>query len=367
MCHAAAVFLVILWSAGCRDRHGAVRIGAAGGFTYVPDNLRGIALAIAEANEAGGLEGRQFELVVGDDHGTGEEAARLAERFVNDGSILAVVGHTSTTATLAAARVYDGHLAAVATLATSPELSGISPWVFRVAPSDKTLGADLARFVLGEGWRRVAVLYQNRAYGRGLARAFQASLVEAGGELVSSDPIHDNSLDFHVFLRGYARSKPDAVLVVSSAPSAEAFVRQAATHRLTARIVGGDGWSGRLVSVPEANGVYMPSAFLPDDVHPAARRFRARFRARYGYDPDALAALGYDAAVAVMAALRQGGRSRAGVRHALASRRGSAVEGATGPISFASGDRAEKVGGMLRVVDGKLTTYLRWRDAAKKR
>ena len=57
------------------------------------DTLRGIALAIAEANKAGGVNGRQMELVVGDDHGTGEEAARLAERYVRDESILAVVGH----------------------------------------------------------------------------------------------------------------------------------------------------------------------------------------------------------------------------------------------------------------------------------
>lgn len=366
LCRVAALPLVILVSAGCRDEPGPIRIGAAGGFAGVPDNLRGIQLAIAEANQAGGLDGRAFELVIGDDSGTGDEAARVAERLVNDKSILAVVGHASTTAMMAAARVYDGHLAAVATLASSPELSNISPWVFRVAPSDSTRGTDLARLFVSRGWRRVAVLYQNRQYGRGLAVALQASLETMGGEMVSSDPILDASRDFDVFLRTYARTRPDAVLVINNSASAQAFVHQAAEHRLSARIVGADGWSGRLASDPVANGIYMFSTFLPDDARPAAKAFRERFRTRYGYDPDALAALGYDAALAVVAALRKGGRSREGVRDALASLRRAPIQGATGLISFASGDRVERVGGMLRIVDGRLITDARWVDVAKR-
>lgn len=361
-----ALLVVMLASASCGEETGPIRIGAAGEFAAFPDNLRGIQLAIEEANRAGGLEGRAFELVIGDDHGTGDEAVRLAERFVNDKSILAVVGHASTTAMMAAARVYDGHLVAVATLASSPELSNISPWAFRVAPSDSTRGRDLAAYVMSRGWRRVAVLYQNRQYGRGLASALRASLETMGGEIVSSDPTLVNSLDFDVFLRTYARTRPDAVLVINNGASAQAFVHQAAKHRLSARIIGADGWSGRIASAPVANGIYMFSTFLPDDERPAAKAFRELFRTRYGYDPDAPAALGYDAALAVVAALRRGGHSREGVRDALASPHWVPVQGATGLISFASGDRVETVGGMLRIVDGRLVTDARWADAARR-
>jgi len=294
----------------------------------------------------------------------GDEAARIAERFVNDRRIVAVVGHTSSSATLAAARLYEGHLAAVATMATSTELSDFSPWLFRVSPSDRTRGADLARFVLAQGWRRVAVLYRNGTYGRGLTSAFQEALERGGGELIAADPVLDDATDYNVFLRTYARSKPDAVLALTSPPSARTFLQQADAHRVSAHIIGGDAWPGRIADDPAANGVFILSTFFPDDTTAAATRFRTRFRARYGHDPDAPAALGYDAALAVIAALRRGGANRAGVRDALASRSGILVHGATGPISFTSGDRVEQIGGLLRVADGRLTTHLRWAKIA---
>src|SRR5207248_11746286 len=92
--------------------------------------------------------------------------------FVNTHAISAVIGHVNSSGMLSAAPVYDGQLAAVATSATSPDLTGISSWVFRIISSDSLNGIALANFASNFGQRApasVAVLYENITYGRGIA------------------------------------------------------------------------------------------------------------------------------------------------------------------------------------------------------
>src|SRR5512133_3856169 len=125
-----------------------IQLGTAGPWTegYGLMNKRGMDLAVADINAAGGVRGRPLELVSRDDGGSAVKATAIAQEFVADPNIVAVVGHVNSGAMVAAARVYDGHLAAVATTATAPDLTGVSPWVYRVISSDSTNGLDIARF-----------------------------------------------------------------------------------------------------------------------------------------------------------------------------------------------------------------------------
>ena len=96
----------------------------------------GITLALREINENGGVRGHPLQLREADDEADGGQATQVAQQFVDDASISAVIGHVTSGAMVAAAKVYDGHLSAVATSASSPDLTGISPWTFRVISSD---------------------------------------------------------------------------------------------------------------------------------------------------------------------------------------------------------------------------------------
>jgi branched-chain amino acid transport system substrate-binding protein len=107
---------------------------------------KGVELAVAEINASGGAGGRKIELVERDDSGSGKRAAAIAQEFVANPSIVGVVGHVTSGAMVAAAKVYDGNLAAIGTATTSPQLTGISPWVFRVSSSDSINGSVIARF-----------------------------------------------------------------------------------------------------------------------------------------------------------------------------------------------------------------------------
>ena len=333
-----------------------VTIGAAGPWSerYGQLNRRGVELAVAEVNAGRLIPGRTLRLAARDDHGSGSEAVGIAEQFVADPSVVAVVGHANSGAMVAAAKVYDGQLAAVATTASSPDLSGVSPWVFRVISSDSVNGADLARFAGALGRRRAAILYENNSYGRGLAEAFGRAFA---GTVVGSDPIEPGTTDFEPFMAHYGRiSRPDIVFVAGTERSGLQVLREARRQRLAADFLGSDGWTGMVVDTAASEGVYVGAPFTATDPRPEAQRFVAAFQRTYGELPDGNAALAYDATMLVARAIADAGPDRAAVRDYLANETARSPHvGATGAIRFrADGDVEGRGFVMTRVHAGAL-------------
>ncbi len=314
----------------------------------------GIALAVKEVNDAGGIRGHKLHLKDADDKADGATAAQIAQTFVDDKTISAVVGHVTSGAMVAAAQVYDGHLVAVATSASSPDLTGISKWVFRVISSDSTNGADMARFATRTGHKRAAILYENDTYGRGLADAFRRNF---SGEIVNIDPIRADGANAEVFVSYFRLLQPDIVFVAGVIGSALPILSEAKKQGFKSDFLGGDGW-GPITAHPEiSEGAYIGSPFAPTDPRPEAQKFVAAFKAANGgAEPDGNAALGYDATKVIVAALAAVGPDRERIRDWLANLP-TPHAGVTGPIRFLpTGDPAGKSITMTRVRrDGTLT------------
>jgi len=135
--------LLFALTACSHTKAGTVVFGAAGPWheAYGDANKKGIELAVDEINASRAWsKNRHLTIVFANDSGNGVRASAVAQQFVDSTSIVAVVGHVNSGAMVSAAHVYDKHLAAVATTATSPSLTGISPWAFRVIPSDSANG-----------------------------------------------------------------------------------------------------------------------------------------------------------------------------------------------------------------------------------
>ncbi|MBX7117899.1 MAG: ABC transporter substrate-binding protein [Gemmatimonadaceae bacterium] len=341
---------------GCGGAGGPVQFGMAGPFTqgFGTANRRGAELAVAEINAAGGIGGDSLSLRFEDDSGDGTRAAMLAQGFVDDAAISAVVGHVTSGAMLAAAKVYDGHLPAIATTASSADLTGISPWAFRVISSDSANGVDLARFAERLGKKRAAILYENDSYGRGLADAFRRSF---GGEVISLDPIDYDGARSALHLEWLQPRAPDLIFVAGTEQTGMAILREAKRRKLTADLLGGDGWTGVVADAAAAEGAYVGAPFTALDPRPEAQRFVQAYTARFGEEPDGNAALAYDAVKLLAAAVEAVGRDRTRIRDWLAQRaeRG-AFPGVTGPIAFdANGDPVGKSFTMTRIAAGRLT------------
>lgn len=327
----------------------------AGPFTeaFGLSNKRGAELALAEINAAGGINGTPLSIDFRDDAGDGSRAAEIAQAFIDDARISGVVGHVTSGAMVAAAKVYDNQLAALATTASSAELTGISRWVFRVISSDSANGVDLARFAERLGKKRAYVLYENDAYGRGLADAFRRTF---SGEVIGFDPIDAEGRDAEVFAAWTASQRADLVFVAGTERSGLALLRAARAQGLTADFLGGDGWTGVAAEPAVAEGALVGAPFTARDQRPEAQRFVQAFQAKFGVEPDGNAALAYDATWVMAAALRSVGADRAKVRDWLAGRTTrTPVPGVTGSIAFQlSGDPVGKSLVMTRVRGGQL-------------
>lgn len=342
--------------AGCATSDEPLRVGAAGNWRefYGVMSRRGIDLATGEINAGGGISGRPFEVVFRDDSSSGPRAVAIASEFVADPEILGVIGHIESGTMLAAAPVYDRGLPAIATTATTPSLSGLSSWTFRVISSDSVNGRDLALHARALRLGRAAILYENNAYGRGLADAFGRAFA---GEIVAREPIAaDSSGDVEPHVSWIRLLRPDVVFVAGSGASGVAVLREARRQGLETTFLGGDGWSAVTAAGDLAEGAVVAVPFTPADPRESVRRFTAAFRQRFGVDPDANAALAYDATHLLGEALRHG-TSRTQVRDWLATLETSPWRGVTGDIAFnAAGDVDGRGMVMTRVRGRSLVT-----------
>ena len=350
-----ALVFVAATLAACTGSSGGVHFGMAGPFHegFGLANQNGARLAMDEINAAGGIDGDSLHITFRNDSADGSRAALIAQEFVEDGRISAVVGHVTSGAMLAAAKVYDGHLAAVATTASSAALTGISPWAFRVISSDSANGVDLALFAKRLGIRRVAVLYENDAYGRGLADNFRRNF---DGEIVALDPVDADGSRAELYITWLATRRPDLIFIAGTERSGIALVREARRQQLNVQFLGGDGWTGIVADPEAAEGVFVGAPFTPLDPRPEAQRFVDAYRTRFNAEPDGNAALAYDAVQLLAAAVRAVGHDRARIRGWLAARTPEgAFPGVTGAIAFqANGDPVGKSFTMTRVRGGRL-------------
>lgn len=312
---------------------------------------KGVEIAVAELNAAGGVRGRRIELLERDDSGSGKRAAAVAQELAENPAVVGVVGHVTSGAMVAAAKVYDGNLAAIGTSTTSPQVTGISPWVFRIASSDSINGAVLARFASRLGRKRAAIIYENDSYGRGLAQSFRRAFT---GEIVSADPISASLSDAEPYISFYKTRGVDVVVGIGLEGSALVLLREARRQDFDVDFVGGDGWAGISSDTAMAEGVYVGSVFTAQDPRPEVQHFVDAFRERYGMTPDGHAATGYDAMQVMARAISAVGTDRAAIRRYLASiSSADAYHGLTGTIRFgAGGDPVDSPYRVMRIQSG---------------
>jgi branched-chain amino acid transport system substrate-binding protein len=323
---------------GCNSRPKEYVIGAAGPQTLPIGvaNQRGIDLAVEEINKAGGIDGVPLRVITRDDQANGAEATKIAAAFVDDVQVSGVVGHLNSAAMVSAAQVYHtGELVAIATSASSPDLSHISPWVFRMNTSDSTNGTVLADFAnslekkLGRT-PRVGLLYQNDAYGRGLASAFERTF---RGTLVNSDPISSTTA-MEPYVAYFKQQKVDLIFIASDETAGHPFLTEARKQQLGGIFLAGDGWQP-ITDDPASEGVYIGVPFTAQASDSVTQRFVDAYRAKYGQVPNALAALAYDATKILAQAIGAVHGDRAKVREYLSALRDTnAYHGVSGKTWF---------------------------------
>jgi branched-chain amino acid transport system substrate-binding protein len=314
---------------------------------------------VEQINTKGGVRGRPLKLRIADDSASEHTAVRVAEGMYADPTVAAVVGHLSSGPSKAAARVYGSGATPVVLIspsASSPDLSGINPYFFRVCPSDVQHGVRLARFA----WqtlaaRRPGIIYVNNDYGRGVRRVFAAEFARLGGAVAEADPYVAETRSLEPYLSRMREAGVDVLMLASERPGAELALREMQALGLRWPVIGGDALTGI-----EAEGLHMSSAYLPDRRDERNATFVADYARAYdGARPDHRGAGAYDIVHLLARAIGEAGHERRAIRDYLAQvgRRKAPFEGVTGTIAFdAHGDVPGKEVLLGVVHNGRLVT-----------
>lgn len=329
------------------------------GAVWGTQQVQGAELAIADINAAGGLLGKEVELVSLDDKGDPKEAVSVAQRIVDDPGIVAVIGHFYSGSTIAAGPIYTkGKVPVVAVAATNPKVVDVGgEYVFRINMSDAAAGADMASYVVGKlGKKAIAVLRGQDEYAQGVFEAFKARAEELGGAIVSDQKfVSGQDKDFSVMLTTIMEANPDLIFADCYAADAALIAQQKATLGIDIPLIIPDGATEpTYISLAggAAEGTIAFSYFDPTIDDPKIAALIKKYEEKYNQEILTYVPFAYDAMMAIAEAIKiAGSTEREAIRDAL--EQVNYPDGVTGVISFENRDRAVGWSVVLKVENGK--------------
>jgi branched-chain amino acid transport system substrate-binding protein len=323
----AAVLSAAVWF-GCSTRPEKIVIGVA----LAEQNHPAVTMAIREINAAGGIRGVPVEAAGLEwkfrDLAAPAEILRWAEGFAQNSDLVAVIGHSDSSATLSAAAVYNQQqVPQIITIATSPILTKIGPWTYRLCLSDARQGPALARYAVTQ-WKkeRIAVFYVNDDYGRGVAQQFEEEVRRLRGAVVSS-VMHRNLLldDDKRLIRStlerlIGENRPQLFALFQRPDAARWTIGTIRSIDPSADILGGDSLGASDFVQEDAElmeGIRVSQFFLPDPKNPRTMKFVQDYRQFAGVDPGYGQAFAYDAVYLIRDAVLGAGFDRQDIKSYL--------------------------------------------------
>jgi branched-chain amino acid transport system substrate-binding protein len=343
-----ALLLVLAAVAGgaflsCAGDKGEFRLGGVGpvtgeAATFGVSTKQGIEMAVAEWNAQGGVLGKQIKLAFADDKGDPAEGATVYTKLIQQDRVSAVVGTVMSKVSLAGAPICQGNkIPMISTASTNPKVTAVGDYIFRacfIDPFQGTVGAMFSYDDLKA--RKAAVIFDiGNDYTKGLSEYFRTKFVELGGQVVAFEGHATGTTDFKAQLTKMIQAGPDVIYCSDYYNDVALIAKQARELGFKGPMVGGDGWdSPELVKIGGAavEGTFFTNHYSKDDTRPIVRGFVARFKAKYNADPDALAALAYDATCIMLNAVKTAGSADgAAIRDALAR---TDLEVVSGQVKF---------------------------------
>lgn len=228
-----------------------VKIGVAGPMTggyaaFGEQFWRGASQAAEDINAAGGIDGKQIELVKGDDACEPKQATAVANRLLDQDKVAAVVGHFCSSSTIPASEVYaDAGVLVITPGSTNPQVTerGL-PTVFRMCGRDDQQGPLAADFIVNElKAKKIAVVHDKDTYGQGIADAMRARLKElnADDRVVLYEGLTRGEKDFNALVTKIKAADADTVYFGGLYNEAGPLLRQLREQGLKVNFLSGDG------------------------------------------------------------------------------------------------------------------------------
>ncbi|MCC5466968.1 ABC transporter substrate-binding protein [Pelosinus baikalensis] len=325
----------------------------------------GAKLAFKEINANGGVLGKQIQIAVADNKGEPSESSNAMTKVISQDKVIAVTGFTTSSNGIAGSTVAEANkIPFVAAATTNPKVTldentgKVKNYTFRVCFIDPFQGTVGANFVLNSlKAKNAAVMIDNSSdYSKGLSKFFKDAFTKGGGSIAIEEAYLQNDQDFKTLLTKIKATNPDVIYVPGYYGEVGKIIKQAREIGITAPFVGGDGWdSPKLAEIggPDAlNNTYFTNHYSVEDNSPKSKAFLDAFQKEYGQVPDAMAVLGYDAAYALVDAIKRANSTDSEkIREALANTKD--FQGVTGSLTLNDTHDAIKSAVIIEMKNGK--------------
>ena len=326
--------------------------------TFGNSTKNGVDLAIKQKNASGGVLGKKVRAIHLDDQGRPEEAKTATQRLITQDKVLAVIGEVASSNSLAMAPVAQrAKIPMISPSSTNPAVTEIGDYIFRMCFIDPFQGFVMAKFARDNlKLSKVAILRDVRNdYSVGLANVFTEEFKKMGGTIVADESYAQGDVDYKATLTKIRGAAPEAIYIPGYYTEVGQIARQARELQIEVPLMGGDGWdSDKLFEGggKAVDGSYFSNHYHVDDPSPAIQKFVADYRAEFNETPDALAALGFEAAAVTLAAFEKAGAlDPVKARDVLAATR--AFPGVTGQITLDAQRNAVKPAVVIQIKEGK--------------
>ncbi len=337
-----------------------IRIGTVGPLTggtanYGISVLRGVEIAVEEANDSGELGELTLKIFSEDTEGDWSKAANAFSKLIDINKVDVIVGAVLSSESEAGGPIaMDSKIPTISPSSTAAGLTIGNPYLFRNCLSDEAQIEQMAEYAVSElGLGQFAILYTNNDYGVSLKNSFESRAGELA-EVVAIESFMDGDENFKPQLTSIKQKNPDCLYIGGYYTEAAKIAQQAREMDLNVQILGADGLCNPAlieIGADAVEGIFATSGFYPDDPTPAVQNFVTAYREKHGDDPDMFAAQAYDAARIVINAIKSSGATSEQIREGIAAT--TDFPGITGKTSIDDeGDTIKNVL-ILQVEDGK--------------
>ena len=299
---------------------------------------RGAEAAAAAINDAGGVNGRKIKIVIEDDACDPKQAVAIANLVVGQ-QIKYVDGHACSGSSIPASDVYaDNNILMMSPASSNPVLTEKGRrTIMRLYPRDDAQGAFAAPWIADRfKGKKIAILHDKSAYGKGLATVVKDKLNAAGVTEVLFEGINPGEKDYNAIITKLKAAGAEFVYFGGYHTEAGLMLRQAADQGYKLNLMTGDSiatsefWQ---ISGPAGEGTLFT---FPTDPRrsPNAAKALEQFKAQ-GFDPEGFTLFSYGVIQAIADGIKKAGSDDPkAVAKALES--GAAVDTVMGPVKFDS-------------------------------
>ncbi|MEG3847474.1 ABC transporter substrate-binding protein [Microcoleus sp. herbarium19] len=301
------------------------------------DILRGVAQAQSQINQAGGINGRPLKVIIANDDDHPAVAKQIASALVKNREVLSVIGHHTSTATLAALPIYDlGKLPVISGTSTAVKPANLSRYFFRTVPTAYVGGRALADYLLTKLKKRnVAVFFNHKsAYSESLKSEFVAAVSLGGGQVVAEFDLSNPGFSPAKSIEKAISRGAEAIMLNPDYDALDKALQVVTVNNRRLFVLGDMGtmYSKTTLEVggDSAVGMVMAVAWHIDGDRKSefSRQSRQLWKADVGW----VSAMTYDATMAAVSAIDRS-PTRQGIQEVL-SASDFVAKGATGPIRF---------------------------------